>query len=217
MKTRLVLIAAVAFLAVWCAVPAMADNIQLSCPTCTSGGTSLISPGTTVAFSFIDVANETFTGDSFIAILVPTGDPAPTLTGFTVEGGSGVSFTSGTLGGALGDALSYQFSSIQSASEQVIPKPPGYTAYEFDLGTQTLGPKGAGVSGLSATAALGSVIVGFIECGASCPQSKDGTLQTPLSESITIPEPSSLGLLALGLVGLLGLSKAWPRLAVRGV
>jgi PEP-CTERM motif-containing protein len=212
MKTRLVLIASVvALLAVWCAAPAMADNIQLSCPLCTtpSGAPSLVSPGTTVAFSFIDVAKQTFTGDAFIAILVPTGGPAPTLTGFSAE--PTVSFTSGTLGTALGDTLSYQFSSLASASAQVIPSPSGYTVYEFDLGTQTLGPKGAGVTGLVANAALGSVIVGFLEC-AEC--GKDGTFQTPLSESITtgggsttIPEPSSLSMLGIGLVGLLGLAR----------
>jgi PEP-CTERM motif-containing protein len=194
------------------AAPAMADNIQLSCPSCTTGGVSLISSGTTITFSFIDVASKTFTGNAFIAILVPTGDPAPTLTGGTFE--ESVSFTSGTLGAALGDTLSYQFSALQSASAQVIPSPSGYTVYEFDLGKQTLGPSGADVSGLVAIAALGSVIVGFLECK-KC--GHDGTFQTPLSESITsesiaIPEPSSLGLLALGLVGLLGLSlsKVWP-------
>src|SRR5215467_11915623 len=118
MKTRLFLVASVVtLLAVWCATPAMADNIQLSCPTCTTGGVSLVSTGSTVSFSFIDVANETLTGQGFIAILVPTGGAAPTLTGGILE--ESVSFTSGTLGAALGDTLSYQFSAIQSASAQV--------------------------------------------------------------------------------------------------
>ncbi len=203
MKTRLVLIAfAATLLTVWCAAPVMADDIQLSCPTCTTGGVSLISTGSTVSFSFIDVANQTLTGNGFIAILVPTGGAVPSLTGGTFE--ESVSFTSGTLGAALGDTLSYQFSSLASASAQVIPSPSGYTVYEFDLGSVTLGPNGGGVTGLSATAPFGSVIVGFLECE-EC--GKDGTLQTPLSESITIPEPSSLSMLGIGLVGLLGLAR----------
>jgi hypothetical protein len=73
---------------------------------------------------------------------------------------------------------------------------------EYLVGTSvTLGPKSTGITGLTAAASQGSVIVGFID-------SPSSTYQTPLSGSITVPEPSTLGLLALGLVGLLGVACA---------
>ncbi len=207
MKIRLVLMAAVAtLLAVWCAPPAMADSIQLQCGSCTLGSTSLISSGTNVQFSFVDVSNSgSITGNAFIAILVPTGGAAPSFTGGTLEG-TGVSFTSGDLGGLLGESfMAYTLSNFKSASAQVGITPTGYTVYEYSLGTGvTLGPGGAGITGLTATAPQGSVIVGFIE-------TPNGTYQTPLTESITVPEPSSLGLLVVGLVGLLGVSMLRPR------
>ena len=200
MKIRLVLMAAVAtLLAAWCASPTMADSIQLQCGTCTSGSVTQMSNAGTVSFSFVDVANQTIIGNAFIAILVPTGGAAPTLTGGTLL--QTVSFTSGDLGTLLGQNLnSYNFSNFQSASAQAAINASGYTVYEYSVGTGvTLGPQSAGINGLSFTAPTGSVIVGFID-----PPST--TYQTPLSGSITVPEPSTTGLLALGLIGLIGIS-----------
>lgn len=205
MKIRLVLMAAVAtLLAAWCTSPAMADSIQLQCNTCTSGSVTQTSNGDTVQFSFVDVANQTITGNAFIAILVPTGGAAPTLAGGTLL--QSVSFTSGNLGTLLGQSFTgYNFSNFQSASAQEGIKPTGYTVYEYSVGTGvTLGPGGTGITGLTATASQGSVIVGFID-------PPNTTYQTPLSGSISVPEPSSLGLLVLGLVALLGVSMLRPR------
>ena len=112
-----------------------------------------------------------------------------------------LSFTSGDLGTLLGQNLTaYNLSNFQSASAQMGINPSGYTVYEYSVGTGvTLGPSSTGITGLSASASDGSVIVGFID-------SPSTTYQTPLSGSITVPEPSTLGLLVLGLVGLLGVS-----------
>jgi hypothetical protein len=201
MKIRLVLMAVVVtVLAAWCASPAIADSIQLQCATCTAGSVTLMSGASPLQFSFVDVANQTITGNAFIAILVPTGGAVPTFTGGSLA--ETVTFTSGDLGTLLGQNFTgYNLSNFQSASAQWLgATPSGFTVYEYSVGTGvTLGPKSTGISGLSASASDGSVIVGFID-----PPST--TYQTPLSGSITVPEPSTLGLLALGLVGLLGVS-----------
>ncbi len=193
------IVVVVALLGVWCASPAMADSIQLQCSTCTSGSVTQMSNAGTVAFSFVDVANQTITGNAFIAILVPTGSVAPTLTGGTLL--QSLSFTSGNLGTLLGQNLNgYNLSNFQSASAQASVFPSGYTVYEYSVGTGvTLGPQSAGITGLTFTAPQGSVIVGFVDPPGT-------TYQTPLSGSISVPEPSTLGLVALGLVGLIGVS-----------
>jgi len=201
MKIRLVLMTVVAtLLAAWCSSPAVADSIQLQCGTCTSGSVTQMSNTSTVQFSFVDVSNGTITGDAFIAILVPTGGAAPTLTGETLV--ATLSFTGGDLGSLIGQNFTgYNFSNFQSASSQGLGSAPsGFTVYEYSVGTGvTLGPKSTGITGLTATASDGSVMVGFIDASAN-------TYQTPLSGGITVPEPSTLGLLVLGLVGILGFS-----------
>lgn len=191
--------------ALLCGSPASADNIQLSCPSCVGGGTSLVHyeiDSTAIAFSFIDVANQTFTGNAFIAILVPTGGVAPTLTGGSLIGTE--SFTSGDLGTVLGQDFSgYNLSTFQSASEQAGVDPAGYTVYDFSVGNNaTLGPSGAGIAGLVANnVAVGSVIVGYLD-------PPGNTYQTPLSESITAaPEPSTLFLLGVGLLMVLCIAR----------
>src|SRR5260370_17729800 len=86
-----------------------------------------------VQFSFVDVANQTITGDAFIAILVPTGRAAPTLTGGTLL--QNLSFTSGDLGTLLGQSFTgYNLSNFQTAIPQALVFPPGSTVYEYSVG-----------------------------------------------------------------------------------
>ena len=59
--------------AAWGTSPAMADSIQLQCSTCTAGSVTQMSGASPLQFSFVDVANQTITGNAFVAILVPTG------------------------------------------------------------------------------------------------------------------------------------------------
>ena len=186
---------ALAIVALCYSAPAKADSIQLQCGTCTSGSVTQLTNASTVSFSFVNVSNQTITGNAFIAILVPTGGAAPTFTGGTLA--ATVFFTSGDLGTLLGQNLTgYNLSNFQSASAQAGINPTGYTVYEYSVGTGvTLGPGGTGITGLSFTAPSGSVIVGFVDPPGT-------TFETPLSESFTVPEPSSIMLLGTGLLAL---------------
>jgi hypothetical protein len=165
MKIRLVLTVALAtVLAAWCTSPAMADSIQLQCSTCWSGSVTQMSGALPLQFSFVDVANQTISGNAFIAILVPTGGAAPTFTGGSLA--ETVSFTSGNLGTLLGQNFTgYNLSNFQSASAQGLgTMPSGFTVYEYSVGTGvTLGPNSPGITGLTPTASQGSVIVGFVD------------------------------------------------------
>jgi hypothetical protein len=213
MAKLILVVAAVALLAVWCAVPAMADDIHFACSTCTTGSVTQLSTSTTVGFDFVSM--QSFSGDAFIAILVPNGlnFPGVSLTGggpgsITLQGPF-AGFNSGDLDTFLvpNESFSaYNFSQLSSATAQVGITATTFTVYEFDLGERTL--DSTGVSGLSVTAPIGSVVIGWLECDSNvkCNGQDGGTLQVPLSSDITIPEPGTIGMLGLGLVTMLGMS-----------
>ena len=177
MKVRLFLIAfVVTFLMAGYSSPAMADSIQLQCGTCTTGSVTQMFSASTVQFSFVDVANQTITGNAFVAILVPTGGAAPTLTDETLV--ATASFTSGDLGNfTWSEPQCLQLLQLSERQRhrgwescRLVSQ---YDEYSVGKGV-TLGPNGTGVSGLTATVSEGSVIVGFIDPPAT-------TYQTPLS------------------------------------
>ena len=178
------------------------DSYQLSCvpsSSCNSGAVSLISTGGSVTFNIVNVANTPMTGTSYLAIAVPTGGAAPTVSGFSLE--ESQTFSSGSIFTVLNETCTnctdYNLSTIQSATAQVIQGFSGsYTVYEFNVGafSSTNGSPGL-ASNLTVTAPAGSVIVSFLENGTSVFE------QTPLSESVTItPEPGSMALLGSGLM-----------------
>ena len=181
-------------------VRANADTIQLSCATCSSGSTTLVSTGGSVTFSFIGQGTNA-TGDAFIGIVVPSGGGTPTLSSGTL-GPPNPTFSSGALGdaGNLNEAgfTDFNLSNFRSASSQGGVSPSSYTVFEYDLGPATLGGGTGTLSSITAgNLANGTVIVGWLETTSTT------SLQTPLSESITtVPEPGSLVLFGCGLLGL---------------
>lgn len=195
--------------------PAKADGLKLTCTsTCTSGSTTLVVSNASVGFNFNSTGTD-YTGTGYIGIVVPTGGVAPSLNVGTLQGSfsysSGQSFD--TVLGENDLDSGFNFSNLSSASSQVGINPSSFTVYEFDLGTTTVGNGQSGITGITASnLAPGSIIVGWLEVEASEPtpgNDNDGSIttkQTPLSESITsgtsVPEPSTFGLLGIGLFSL---------------
>lgn len=185
---------------------AFPDTYHLTCvPTtsCTSGSVSLVSNGTTITFNILNTASTAMTGTAWIAVLVPTGGAAPSVSGATFE--ESVSFTSGSLFTALSETCTncsdYILSTMASASAQAGVTTTSYTIYEYNAGAFSSSNSSAGLaSNVTVTAPVGSVIVSFLEDG-----SGNVFEQTPLSESITVaPEPGSMALFGSGLLVLGG-------------
>jgi hypothetical protein len=215
MTKRLVLMGiAVCGLALLSAPRAKADALAFECTgstTCTSGSVTQLSNLGTQTFDFIYHSNSgTLDGQGELAVIVPNDTGNLTLT-VTVDGapitGEAENPTSwnyangpNKLGSVLTDedfgTHSYTFSSIQSASAQIGVTANSFKIYEFELGNfNSSGQGAAGISNISVSGApIGSVIVGWVE---------DDTLITPLSGSVTVPEPSTSALFGLGLIALL--------------
>lgn len=186
--------------------------------TGTNGTVSILTNDNLPTLSFQLTNGGTNTGEAYLAILVPSGNPMPS---FTVNGNSATTLTSSVYSsGALTDFLAAnvtnlslasgsganaQFSAYASASGQVIsPEPSSFSVYVYDLGAFNGTPLPITFSSASSGLPNGSIFWGFLTNQACATGSCVLTDTTPLSEAVTVaPEPGTLTLAGSGLLLLL--------------
>lgn len=178
-------------------------HLQCASPTtCTQGGGLIAFNQSSVTFNIINTSNgqTPLTGEAFVAVLVPTGEAAPTGSGTLV--GTFSNFSSGSIWTLLsepGNGTDYNIGTFKSDSGQANLTVSSYTVYEFDVGAFSNCGQGTCLGPLSySNLAPGTVIVSFLE-------NSSGNVidQNPNSDSITstgvVPEPGSIALFGSGL------------------
>jgi hypothetical protein len=219
MLKKILGVAVVAIL-VGLASAAQADTLHGFCTGCSDNGTN--TPTTLNPPTFGFGGSSGATGNFFLDILVPDNqDPSPSTLSFSVSGdltgtATLVSTTPWT-GGFLKDYIPHAGASPANpigaylpSTQTVDPGAMGFFVYEADLGTATVGGPTTGPSlSLGSSVPVGSYLVAFIK-----DTSDDKVSATANSGAIfetgtpgTVPEPSSIGLLGMGLLGLMGFAR----------
>jgi PEP-CTERM motif len=194
---KLLVVAAVMLvfcLAVGGAAKADTQNIQLGCVsvTCVSNGSIITTSGLTGATLDL-TGNSSSAGEVFIAVLVPVSSGG----NFTAAGGQTASIWD-VLKETGGNDHIYG----NSIGNDPLANPlTGFSVYDVDTGIKFTGGTSASFT-VSGFFPAGTMFVGFTEDG-----SGNLIASTPMSESLlAVPEPSSLVLLGVGLLGFVGLA-----------